>query len=134
MLRSLLLVCVTLLPLAAAAQRDPSAENNCYSRLSHDSMRACIKEQSAAATKELESAEKMLASTIQHELRNSKTSARQHLTQANAKYRQYRKAQCSFQAQAATGKKSAPAREMLCTTALDLQRAKDLHATIETLR
>ena len=36
--------------------------------------------------------------------------------------------------QAATGKKSAPDREMLCTTALDLQRAKDLHATIETLR
>ncbi|MBF5003446.1 lysozyme inhibitor LprI family protein [Diaphorobacter caeni] len=134
MLRSLLLVCATLLPLAAAAQRDPSAESNCYSRLSHDSMRACIKEQSAAATKELESAEKQLASAIQSELHHSKSSARQHLSEANARYRQYRKAQCAFQAQAANGKKSAPDREMLCTTALDLQRAKDLKATAEMLR
>lgn len=134
MFRTLVLVCATLIPLAATAQRDPGSENNCYSQLSQDSMRACIKERAASASRALESAEKLLASTIVSELQNAKTSAGKQLTQANAKYRQYRKAQCAFQALAASGRKSAPDREMLCTTALDLQRAKDLNATVGMLR
>ncbi|MPM87712.1 hypothetical protein SDC9_134812 [bioreactor metagenome] len=128
----LLLVSISLIvPLSSMAQRDPNTENTCYARLNHDNVRACIKEQAASADKELVSAEKLLAATLKQERHNA---AAQHLTQANARYRQYRKAQCAFQADAASGKKSAPDREMLCTTALDLQRAKDLKTTTEMLR
>ena len=130
----LLAVCASLVPLVANAQRDSSTENTCYTRLNHDSMRACIKEQAAAAQKGMDVAEKQLASAVKQELRSSRNSAQQHLSQANNRYRQYRKAQCAFVADAANGKKSAPDREMLCVTALDLQRAKDLNTTTEMLR
>lgn len=129
----LLVSAALLLPVSAIAQRDPQAESTCYSRLNHENVRACIKEQAIQAGKDMESAEKLLAAAIRRELHANRTAALQQLSQANAHYRQYRKHQCEFQSEAASGKKSAPDRRMLCTTALDLQRTRDLKATVDAL-
>ena len=123
-----------LLPLNANAQRDPNTEASCYSRLNHDSVRACIKEQSVKASKALETAEKTLTGTIQKELHANRAAATRRFTQSNARYRQYRQSQCEFQSEAASAKKSAPDRQMLCTIALDAQRTRELNTTTETLR
>ena len=112
----------------ASGQRARGAESSCYKHPSHVEATRCLERHAQHAAAALDSAERTLRGAVaaRDEEKSEKERELAAFDDAAARFREYRKQQCTFVASLAAGGNAALDRQLLCEIELNHARAADL--------
>jgi hypothetical protein len=130
-------ICAALLvPIPTLAQRNSSAESDCYKLSSHADARGCLESRSKESAEKLSEAEQVFKSALEKSGEDAPEIARElaAFVSASAEFKLYREKQCDLQAALTAGGNAASDRRLLCEIELNDRRKVDLSAELNALR